>query len=352
MTKCTFCNHRLLEGLIPACAELCPTGALSYADLPDEEITHDAEGFPRSEAGPRLKIVPAGRSLNPPEMTAPAGTDSYDPAADTPPTKISLRSEWPLAVFTSLASLLVAMWTASLLASLTLDPLWFGGAAVVGLVLSAVHLGHKERAYRAVANLAGSWLSREILLVTLFAGLATIFLVWQIPHAMVGSMWLAPRSAVGWSVALLGFAGLLAVDRVYQVTLRPGAGWPHSAGVFLTALYLVGVWAHVPLLAGAAGTVKLFLYLTRKRGFARSGRPWWPTVSLLRVTGGLVVPLVALLTDPARLTEVALAGTLLGEGIDRCEYYAELEIMTPARQMVTDLTARLQRAEQPGSNQP
>ncbi|OGL58616.1 MAG: hypothetical protein A3J27_14665 [Candidatus Tectomicrobia bacterium RIFCSPLOWO2_12_FULL_69_37] len=38
--KCTFCSHRVDRGLVPACANTCPTEALAFGDLndPDSEI--------------------------------------------------------------------------------------------------------------------------------------------------------------------------------------------------------------------------------------------------------------------------------------------------------------------------
>jgi hypothetical protein len=176
------------------------------------------------------------------------------------------------------------------------------------MALSAVHLGRPDRAWRALLNLRGSWLSREILLASAFLALSAAAFLGFVP---------------AWAAAVAGFAALFAVDRVYQVAVKVSPCNLHSAHALLNGLYLTGLLARWWPLALAAGTLKAFLYGFRKAHFARRGRGVRPALSLLRVTAGFVLPTLA----PAAW---AAAGAVLGDLVDRCEYYDELELPTPA----------------------
>lgn len=61
--KCTFCNHRLEQGQMPACVETCPTGARVFGDLDEAgnpvqtaiDTAEKADVFrPETGAGPKL----------------------------------------------------------------------------------------------------------------------------------------------------------------------------------------------------------------------------------------------------------------------------------------------------------
>ncbi len=308
MTKCTFCSHRQAEGLAPACVEQCPTGALGFGELETLPGVEDALGMPTLAPGPSIRFVP-GRA-RPPELDRPPKMPSR--IAQVSPRKITLRSEWPLVGFTLLASWLAAAQAATAIGRPTFPPWLFALLAAASLVLSSLHLGKKLRAWRAVLNVRSSWLSREVVLYSTFVGLA-----------LVQVFFLPDETRLAAVAAGVGFAALFAIDRVYDVVR--GDRRMHSADVLRTGILLVGLWlGHLPWSAAFAA-LKLYLYVTRKLGDGLT-RPAW---ALLRLGAGFVLPVAMFFLDRERWALWALAGTAVGELVDRCEFYAELRVPTP-----------------------
>jgi hypothetical protein len=160
---------------------------------------------------------------------------------------------------------------------------------------------------------------------------------------VAGALYLALELQVrplAWTILALGLASLFAVDMVYKYAWQQAAGPPHSASVFLTGLLLAGVFASNPALALTAAALKLALYVARKVRVGRAGTSLHPLIIVPRVLLGLVVPAVLWLTGGVAWWLVP-ALVLTGEVIDRCEYYAEMVIMTPSLQMAIDLETRL-----------
>lgn len=330
MSKCTFCNHRLADGLKPACAALCPTGALDFADLPEEEIVSEIDGLPTTELEPRLAVVPLNKSRSLPVLSGPVTEPAPATNGGTSPSEISLRSEWSLALFTVTVAVLAAAFAARTLGALELEPAVFVGGAALALVLASAHLGKRSRAWRAILNLRRSWLSREVTAVTAFLALGSAGLV------------LLPDSrSLGALAAGVGIAALVCADYVYTVLRSPTHPLAHSASVTWTGLFLAGVFGGAGWLAGALGFGKLGAYVTRKLGFAREGRSARALVGLLRVGVGLVLPAVLWAIDLGRFHELIVGGAIVGELIDRAEYYVELERTAPRRQMTIDLERRI-----------
>jgi anaerobic dimethyl sulfoxide reductase subunit C (anchor subunit) len=105
------------------------------------------------------------------------------------------------------------------------------GLATLG---SMLHLGNPKNAPRAISNLAGSWLSREIMAIGVYAlALAVTFaLAWKSGPDTSHTVFLAVSAAA--AVALLW-----AMARVYMIpTIPPWNSWYTPLGFTATALSL------------------------------------------------------------------------------------------------------------------
>ncbi len=330
MTKCTLCSERLERGRGPACAELCPTGALRCGELEELAGAAEVEGFLAPDVGPSIRFLPLSEGRRGP--IADAGPAEPLPSQPAPRRGLSLASEWPLLAFTLSTAVLVGWLGAAAIAGTRPDPLAFLGVAASGLVLGSLHLGRKARAWRALLGARRSRLSREIAACSTFALLAAAHLL------------LAPSSAaLAWTAVLVGLAGLFFIDRVYDPALPRSRAPVHSADTLPTALLFMGALSVEVWIAAPVALIRLGLYAWRKAGLAR---PAW---SALRVGVGMLAPAALWALQPLHWREWMVAALVAGELVDRCELYLELELATPRAQAAADLERRLRDQEAAGA---
>ena len=159
---------------------------------------------------------------------------------------------WPLAGFTSLSPIAIG-GLAGLLAvrgtpSMGVD--WSAIAilavALLALGASLLHLGRPFRAYRAMARVFTSWLSREVVLYGLFVILLAVYAL-----PIQSSSWDRSRGLLGVLASLVGGVSLWVTGQVYRLPSRPA--WNHQrtiASLILGALgagFLLGYGVGRPM---------------------------------------------------------------------------------------------------------
>lgn len=323
MEKCTFCEHRLAGGLQPACTTACPTDALNFEWRGEPRIV-DRVGFPEVGLRPAVRIE-GRRRRTAPEMTA--APVAFNVAPPRRPLRWrGLASEWSLWIFTAIAALLVGWFTAA--ASTGSNPRLapFAALGILGMGISTLHVGRITRIWRAVLNLRGSWVSREVALFSAFfvAACACTLRSEDSPGSVL------------WVVAAVGFASMFAMDMVYRVPGQPFLAVPHSSMAMLTAAFYTGILTVNPVLIWPTGTVKLVLYLARRERPSPAGALLAP----VRIGVG-ILPALALATTGTVPVGTAIAGAVIGELIDRAEFYAGLRFLTPAHQIDVDLARQV-----------
>jgi hypothetical protein len=122
------------------------------------------------------------------------------------------------------------------------------------------------------------------------------------------------------------------MDMVYRVRGQPVLTVPHSAMAMLTAAFYIGILTANSILLWPAGVVKLVLYL------ARRDRPVPGATLLAPVRIGVgILPALALAATGTVPVATAMFGAVIGELIDRAEFYAGLRFLTPTHQINIDL---------------
>jgi len=159
--------------------------------------------------------------------------------------------DWSLIIFTIVMQGAVGIFIASwLLGMLRPDQQgrtrylpWIGALGLVGVIASLTHLGSPELAYLTMRNVGRSWLSREILGVTLFGG------AWLISAVLEYRNLGTPRVRDAWHAvtAICGLGLIFVMSMAYRFFVVPSwntaattAGFYATAGLIGTTAVLCG----------------------------------------------------------------------------------------------------------------
>lgn len=171
------------------------------------------------------------------------------------------RSEVPLICFTTLSPAAVGAGAFAL----PLGGGWALAAVVVlmvtaGMLASIAHLARPLRAPRSLAHLGGSWLSREILVVSAFWALAVLWLACELG----GFPWSTAARGFHVAAAVVGVVLLWVIARAYRVHGQPA--WDGSDTFWELVAIALGSGGAVAAaaaagqgIAGFGGTLPLML---------------------------------------------------------------------------------------------
>lgn len=230
--KCDMCYGRLTQGQHPACVSACPEGAIRIETVRTAEWREQYRIHANSPGMPS-----ADDSLSTTRIALPARLPRDVRKVDLDRLRLE-HPHWPLVVMTILTQLSVGAFTAIWLLQIS-NAHTYRGAALVALLLailalsaSTLHLGRPIHAARALKMWRRSWLSREVLLFTLFAGMATLY---------SADLWISGPGilSLGGLTVAFGICGVGASARLYLVPGRPAWNSPFTILEFyLTALLL------------------------------------------------------------------------------------------------------------------
>jgi formate dehydrogenase iron-sulfur subunit len=337
--KCDMCHNRLSDDMAPACVAACPSGAIAIEIVNISEWCRDylsanAPGLPSADDSISTTRVTLPENLVP--DLGRVDTNRVEPE----------HPHWPL-VFMLVATQLcvgafIALWLLDFNGSGTdLKIAALASLALAGISLGAstMHLGRPIHAWKAMRGLRRSWLSREVLALSLFAGAAGVF-------AGMLFFGLPGRYAAGFATALTGLAGITCSARIYIVRARPA--WFSSytvAEFFSTALLLGPAFVHaldprapaaVLLVSVAGGAAQLvvqagkFLWLSRSDVFelrssslllAGKLRPLFVVRLGILVVAGIVIPMAG---TSSWLTRDAFVAELAGEFLGRYLFFVSV----------------------------
>ena len=304
--KCDFCESRQVDGKAPACATLCPTEALSFSfERIDKSLITPVIHVPQNP-NPSLSITEFSFQKGP-EMDLHLFDEEDLNVSVEKENDINLRHEWPLLSFTFIIAVLVG-FTAYGAGNISAPGVKWGmiSAAATGAILSTMHLGRKERMWRAVLNIRHSWLSREIFFFGLYAvALVTDFFIYDLKY---------------WLVLIPGILTLVSVDMLYKPVQYHWKIPFHSgqslliAGSLTLLLFKWYVTFFALMLLRFFADVYAFYPLDKLQG------------SRYFIIRWILAAIALILVFTSSNLIFILAFVLLGELLDRIKFYLDLRL--------------------------
>lgn len=304
--KCNLCYSWQKPGMIPACAAGCPTGALSYGNIDDFDSANKPVWFPDERLNPALAFTekPIVGTLR----VVPASLFKQMVTVNDNGRK-NMESEWSLVVFSFLTVLSVSIMASSIIKGVLPDKTLFISISILPALFSVFHLGKWHRAWRAVTNIKGSPLSREILIFVIYLIISCYSIVYEIPLFLVVS-------------SIIGFILLISIDTVYYYSVRTFSVFQHSGQTFLTSLLIASFLSDsiIPFLFIMVIKIILLLrILLRTRSNSNTAILRFVRMAFLLVAGASFISGISY-PGPA-VVSLFIAGEL----IDRVLFYLDFE---------------------------